>query len=121
MHDHLDDSNLTCYTAGGHIYVIPKKIDGENYFKINDLVVGIPLEYHLPDWMIDYFGDMNLDIECCSEGVLYPCLTLEEMGLREDLTEDPEGTWYVFNMASEYVKFKKAEEGTDYTDFLNLK
>lgn len=145
--NHPNADRLTIYNIGGYNCISNKLPDGSDRYDIGDLVVYIPENALLPEWLLkkmDFWNEEKgkgilagkegnrvkpLKLRgIFSEGVLYPCLTMREY--EEGFSVDEvvksygydENTKFVFQEKSTegYVGFTPAVEGIDVADFLGI-
>lgn len=139
---HPDADRLTIYHIGGYTCISNKLEDGSDRYNEGDLVVYIPADSLLPDWLLmkmdfwDYEknkgtlnGSKGNRVKPCklrgifSEGLIYPALTVNEFNSNFSNLAEKEGeTKYIWNDSdvSGYVKYIPAEEGDDVSDFLGI-
>lgn len=142
--NHPADDKLVVYSADGHIVVENKLPDGSDRYNIGDLVVFIPENAIIPEWLLkdqklfDYktnkgllggmLGNRVKRIEkshVISEGLLYPCETIKEHdeGFDEQVVTShgySADQKFVFAEKGSYCGYIPAIEGTDVTTFLEI-
>ena len=138
--NHPNADRLTIYNVGGYNCISNKLEDGSDRYNVGDLVVYIPENALLPEWLLKAMGFWNEEKQqgtmagsagnrvkpvklrgIYSEGVLYPAKTIE--GLSESVIESygyNEDTRLIFNEQGGYVGFKPAIEGEDVSEFLGI-
>lgn len=142
--NHPNADRLTLYHIGGYTCISNKLEDGSDRYNVGDLVVYIPENALLPEWLLKIMGFWDKEKHCgtlagkdgnrvrplklrgiYSEGVLYPAETIKEHdeGLNSDLPEAygyTKDTKFVFNEQSDYVQFTPAVEGDNVAEFLGI-
>ena len=142
--NHPNADRLTLYHIGGYTCISNKLEDGSDRYNVGDLVVYIPENALLPEWLLKIMGFWDKEKHCgtlagkdgnrvkalklrgiYSEGVLYPAETIKEHdeGLNSDLPEVygyTKDTKFVFNEQSDYVRFTPAIEGDNVAEFLGV-
>lgn len=142
--NHPNADRLTLYHIGGYTCISNKLEDGSDRYNVGDLVVYIPENALLPEWLLKIMGFWDKEKHCgtlagkdgnrvrplklrgiYSEGVLYPTETIKEHdeGLNPDLPEAygyTKDTKFVFNEQSEYVRFTPSVEGDNLAEFLGI-
>ena len=137
---HPNADRLTIYHIGGYTCISNKLEDGSDRYNVGDLVVYIPENALLPDWLLIKMGFWDYEKhkgtlagadgnrvkplklrQIYSEGVLYPVFTIKEYD--EGLTIPNEFTnkdLFVFkeNLGT---SFMPVHEGDDVSDFLEIK
>lgn len=142
--NHPNADRLTLYHIGGYTCISNKLEDGSDRYNVGDLVIYIPENALLPEWLLKRMGFWDFEKNCgtlagkdgnrvkalklrgiYSEGVLYPAETIKEHdeGLNSDLPEAygyTKDTKFVFNEQSDYVRFTLAIEGDNVAEFLGI-
>lgn len=142
--NHPNADRLTLYHIGGYTCISNKLEDGSDRYNVGDLVVYIPENALLPEWLLKIMGFWDKEKHCgtlagkdgnrvkalklrgiYSEGILYPAETIKEHdeGLNSDLPEAygyTKDTKFVFNEQSDYVRFTPAVEGDNFAEFLGI-
>lgn len=145
--NHPNADRLTIYNIGGYNCISNKLPDGSDRYNVGDLVVYIPENAVLPEWLLkemDFWdnekgkgilagkeGNRVKPLKLrgiFSEGVLYPCHTMREH--EEGFSVDKllksygynDNTKFVFQKMSKdgYTGFTPAIEGQDYADYLGI-
>jgi len=142
--NHPNADRLTIYNIGGYNCISNKLEDGSDRYNVGDLVVYIPENAVLPEWLLKRMGFWDKEKGkgilagkegnrvkplklrgIYSEGVLYPAQTIKEHdeGLDGSVAEAygyTKDSKFIFHDASEYVRFVEAVEGKDYAEFLEI-
>lgn len=137
---HPNADRLTIYHIGGYTCISNKLEDGSDRYNVGDLVVYIPENALLPDWLL-----MNMNFwdyekhkgtlaghdgnrvkplklrQVYSEGVLYPISTIKNYDEGLDI---PDGytneDLFIFKDYIGGVTFMPVQEGDDVSDFLGI-
>ena len=134
--EHPYASRLTIYNIGGYNCISNKLEDGSDRYNIGDLVVYIPENALLPEWLLKRMGFWDEEKgkgvlagkggnrvrplklrNIYSEGVLYPC---------EIFKDEPIVKGKSYGMGDEYVeenaytKFLYVKEGWNVAEFLEI-
>ena len=141
VENHPNADRLTLNYIGGYVCISNKLEDGSPRYKEGDLVVYIPENALLPEWMLkrldmwDYEKDKGrlngkdgnrvkpLKLRgIFSEGIMYPTETILEHNPNFKNLADTVGynTKHVFGKVGEYEEFMEAVEGKDYATFLGI-
>lgn len=142
--NHPNADRLTLYHIGGYTCISNKLEDGSDRYNVGDLVVYIPENALLPEWLLKIMGFWDKEKHCgtlagkdgnrvhplklrgiYSCGLIYPAETIKEHdeGLNSDLPEAygyTKDTKFVFNEQSDYVQFTPAVEGDNVAEFLGI-
>lgn len=137
---HPNADRLTIYHIGGYTCISNKLEDGSDRYNEGDLVVYIPSDSLLPDWLLMKMGFWDFEKhkgtltgskgnrvkplklrQVFSEGVLYPVSTIKEYDEGLDI---PEGytnkDLFIFKDTIDGVIFMPVHEGDDVSDFLEI-
>lgn len=137
---HPNADKLTIYHIGGYTCISNKLEDGSDRYNVGDLVVYIPSESLLPDWLLMKMGFWDYEKhkgtlnghdgnrvkplklrQVFSEGVLYPVSTIKEYDEGLDI---PEGytnkDLFIFKDLGVSTTFMPVHEGDDVSDFLGI-
>ena len=139
---HPNADRLTIYHIGGYTCISNKLEDGSDRYNVGDLVVYIPSDSLLPQWMLKKMGfwdEANSKGTLCgkdgnrvrpcklrgvfSEGLLFPCLTVKEFDEGFTVLAEQKPTdKFVWNESSNegYVKYVLADEGEPMDEFLGI-
>lgn len=137
---HPNADRLTIYSVGGYRCISNKLEDGTDRYNVGDLVVYIPEQSIVPEWLLKkmelwneekghgVLGGSNYDRVTCvklrgvtSTGLLLPCV--KGVDFNQQLANEygwSESTIVVVNDFSEYIKYLVVEEGTDVAELLGI-
>lgn len=139
--NHPNADRLTIYHIGGYTCISNKLEDGSDRYNVGDLVVYIPENSLLPDWLLMGMGFWDFEKhkgtlsghdgnrvkplklrQVYSEGVLYPISTIKNYDEGLDI---PDGytneDLFIFKDFLGGVSFMPVQEGNDVSDFLEIK
>lgn len=142
--NHPNADRLTLYKIGGYTCISNKLEDGSDRYNVGDLVVYIPENALLPDWLLKRMGFWNSEKDCgtlsgkngnrvkplklrgiFSEGLIYPGATIKEYdeGFSEDVVVAhgyDKDTKFIFAEGGSYTRYVPLVEGCDMKDFLDI-
>lgn len=143
--NHPNADRLTIYYIGGYACISNKLEDGSDRYNVGDLVVYIPENAILPEWLLKKMhfwndekncgtlaGSKGNRVKCCklrnvySEGVLYPVKTIKEYDERLTIPDGyTENDKFIFadsvdEKGNNDVRFIYAVEGSDVAEFLGI-
>lgn len=142
--NHPNADRLTLYKIGGYTCISNKLEDGSDRYNVGDLVVYIPENALLPDWLLKTMGFWNYEKDCgtlsgkngnrvkplklrgiFSCGLIYPGRTIKEYdeGFSEDVVVAhgyDKDTKFIFAEGGSYTRYVPLVEGCDMKDFLDI-
>lgn len=142
--NHPNADRLTLYKIGGYTCISNKLEDGSDRYNVGDLVVYIPENALLPDWLLKTMGFWNYEKDCgifsgkngnrvkplklrgiFSCGLIYPTQTIKEHdeGLSEDVVVShgyTKDTKFVFAEGESYTRYIPAIESENVAEFLGI-
>ena len=141
--NHPNADRLTLYKIGGYTCISNKLEDGSDRYNVGDLVVYIPENAVLPEWLLKRMNFWNKEKNCgmlagkegnrvkplklrgiFSEGVLYPAMTETEYdegchGCAKQWGYSDDQKFIVSEKTS-YISWLPAVEGENVADFLGI-
>ena len=142
--NHPNADRLTLYKIGGYTCISNKLEDGSDRYNVGDLVVYIPENAVLPEWLLKRMNFWDFEKNCgtlagkdgnrvkplklrgiFSCGLIYPGETIKEYdeGFSEDVVvahgynKDDK---FIFAEGDSYTRYVPLVEGCDMKDFLNI-
>lgn len=145
--NHPNADRLTIYNIGGYNCISNKLPDGSDRYNVGDLVVYIPENALLPEWLLKKMDFWNKEKNCgmlagkegnrvkplklrgiFSEGILYPAKEIEVGNDTEDnyrrseyrIEGKPYGMGDVYVPENSYIPYLVVNEGDNVADFLGI-
>lgn len=135
--NHPNADRLTIYNIGGYNCISNKLPDGSDRYNVGDLVVYIPENALLPEWLLKAMDFWNEERNCgmlagkegnrvkplklrgiFSEGILYPVKTLSSIGYIIEGKSYGMGDSYV--PENSYKPYITVNEGDNVAEFLGI-